>query len=456
MLYEGYDVKKHLINHLYFATIDMLNDGGLGEVLEKDIDLIVQGESNDWVADWGKLTACKHANGRDWWIVVPHSLRNKIYIYLLSPNGINLIREKEFGKNKVSKKSFGQASFSPDGTHYAIWGGDKVLGTGYIRIYDFDRCTGELINEKSDTMLTIYGSGLCFSPNSEYLYISNDRSIVQFDFKSVDFFSSKKLVAIWDKWKGEFNTRFTLSFMALGQDKKIYIIPNGASSGYINMIKYPDKQGKECEVKQHTIKLPTVFGISATIPNYPNFRLGPIDGSDCDTLGIDNIPVSKFSYEQDSFDFLKVQFTDLSYFDPRDYLWDFGDGGTSKDVNPDYIFSHKGIYKVCLTVANSNATDKYCQTMNIGITDNLDVIEDEIKVGIFPNPVDDILLVTIRDYLPQDATLEFITIEGKKILASKVKYGWNSIDVSNLKAGVYIYRVVDGIEVLKRGKVVVE
>ena len=471
MLYEDWDIHRQLINHVYYAIIDINENGGLGRVIEKDVDLLVQNNENEWLADWGKLTACKHANGRDWWVMIPNSINNKIYIYLLSPEGLNLIMEKEFEAYRVSKSSLGQGAFSPDGKYYAIWGGDEILGKGYYRLYDFDRCTGELSNERSDTLLTIYGDGLCFSPNSNYLYLSNDKHIYQFDLEEDDFYGSKQIVATMDTiWENEIGRKLSLSWMALGRDKKIYVIPNAGNSSHIHRINKPDEKGESCNVQHHILKLPTFVGTAGTIPNYPNFRLGPIDGSDCDTLGIDNIPVSKFSYEQDSIDYLTVQFTDLSYFEPEQYSWDFGDGVTSTEVNPQHNFLEKGIYEVCLTVTNINATNTSCRKLNIGAVYNQEYIDNKIRIDLFPNPVDDILLVTISDYLPQDATIEFYSLDGEKVMTKKIRYGWNSIDMRNLSAGMYFYRVIDyggklqssnnhpssKLLLLKSGKVVVK
>ncbi len=456
MLYEDYDIHNKLINHVYYAIIDINKNNGLGKVIKKDIDLIEQKDELDRIADWGKLTACKHANGRDWWVIVPNTFKNEIYIYLLTPSGINFIRKKEFEFYRISKSQLGQASFSPDGSHYALWGIHVLNGEGIIRLYDFDRCTGELNHERADTLAGGYASGVSFSPNGKYIYFSNDWNIFQFDLESENFFSSRQIVAVWDRWKDEYNTSFPLSFMALGQDGKIYVIPNGGNNHYINKINYPDLKGIDCEVQQHVLKMPTFVGASATIPNYPNFRLGPIDDSVCDTLGIDNIPVSKFAYEQDSLDYLSVQFTDLSYFEPEQYYWDFGDGKTSTEINPSHIFAEKGIYEVCLTVSNDKSTDKSCRTLNIAMTDAIDVSAKNLSIDIFPNPVDDILLLTISDYLPENAFMVIYSVQGEKAINKKVKYGWNSIDVRKLQSGIFIYNVLDQDKLLKRGKVVID
>lgn len=50
------------------------------------------------------------------------------------------------------------------------------------------------------------------------------------------------------------------------------------------------------------------------LPKYSTYRLGPIDGSPCDTLGIDNVPEAWFRV--DSTGLQQRFFFDLSYYNP--------------------------------------------------------------------------------------------------------------------------------------------
>ena len=94
------------------------------------------------------------------------------------------------------------------------------------------------------------------------------------------------------------------------------------------------------------------------IRDFPNYRLGPLDGSPCDTLGLDNFPVAKWRYEiDDSTDLQGIRFTDLSYFNPEVWHWDFDDGWTSSETRPVHRYDAPGRYHVCLTVSNENASD---------------------------------------------------------------------------------------------------
>lgn len=121
---------------------------------------------------------------------------------------------------------------------------------------------------------------------------------------------------------------------------------------------YPDEEGIACDVRQHSLLMPTMF--ARGIPNFPHYRLGPLDGSSCDTLGMDSHPVAKFRYEADSLDHLDIRFTDLSYFRPEIWTWDFGDGSAAVTTqHPYHTYERNGNYRVCLTVRNENTRERF-------------------------------------------------------------------------------------------------
>ncbi|MBL7939785.1 MAG: PKD domain-containing protein [Flavobacteriales bacterium] len=50
---------------------------------------------------------------------------------------------------------------------------------------------------------------------------------------------------------------------------------------------------------------------------------------------------------------------------PVQYFWDFGDGTTSNEVQPDHSFA-PGTYEVCLTIVQGNCVDTACTVLTIG------------------------------------------------------------------------------------------
>ena len=129
-------------------------------------------------------------------------------------------------------------------------------------------------------------------------------------------------VMAWDStWLanplGLFEQPASFGAMQRGPDNKIYI-GYGPQGDYLHVIHYPDRYGLLCEAEQRAVYIPTYH--VGTVPNFPSLRLGPLDGSSCDTLGLDNHPVSRFRYEQDSMDFLSIDFKDLSYYEPTNWF----------------------------------------------------------------------------------------------------------------------------------------
>ncbi|MFO7879507.1 MAG: S8 family serine peptidase [Bacteroidota bacterium] len=56
-----------------------------------------------------------------------------------------------------------------------------------------------------------------------------------------------------------------------------------------------------------------------------------------------------------------IQFTDQSS-QAETWAWDFGDGNTSNQENPEHIYTENGIYTVSLTVSNSYGSDTFTET----------------------------------------------------------------------------------------------
>lgn len=75
---------------------------------------------------------------------------------------------------------------------------------------------------------------------------------------------------------------------------------------------------------------------------------GCIDSITLDVY-VDSIPTSDFTFIQACTN-ESAAFTDLSFYNPDFYLWNFGDGFTSATQNPNHTYSTAGIYPVSLTV----------------------------------------------------------------------------------------------------------
>lgn len=74
-------------------------------------------------------------------------------------------------------------------------------------------------------------------------------------------------------------------------------------------------------------------------------------------------PVASFQAEQDNDG--TYLFTDLSSNLPTSWLWDFGDGNTSEQQNPQHTYDDPGEYTVCLTVTNEQGSDQTCTAIQV-------------------------------------------------------------------------------------------
>ncbi|MBL0051201.1 MAG: hypothetical protein IPP29_06585 [Bacteroidetes bacterium] len=132
-------VGSSTLNGFYFSTIDIFKNNSLGEVVQKNVQLI-----NVRIADC--LQAIQHGNGRDWWVVTKMSgpgntYINRFYVYLVSPTGIAPPIIQDFG-NAVDG-DLQKIIFNNSGT--------KLMNINFIGLmteYDFDRCTGLFSNPK--------------------------------------------------------------------------------------------------------------------------------------------------------------------------------------------------------------------------------------------------------------------------------------------------------------------
>ncbi len=265
--------------NLYLSIIDMSQNNGLGKVITKN--QIIHTDS----MQGGKISAVRHGNGRDWWIVT-HGLGNDTYIkFLLTPYGLDGPFFQNIGTS-LNHLGAGQALFSPDGNKYAyFWYQDG------LEVLDFDRCSGQFSNPLNVPFIYEdgYMMGTAFSPNSNLLYVSNIWHLYQLDLTAANIAASKMIVATYDSftsgapgWPG-FATVFGLS--ALAPDGKIYITTANGTL-HMHIIDQPDSPGLACNVIQHGLQLPAFY--FNTLPNHPNYFLG--DNGLCNNLGIPPAP----------------------------------------------------------------------------------------------------------------------------------------------------------------------
>jgi len=427
---------------LYAAIIDENSNLGSGKVINRDIELI-----RDTLA-LGKISATKHANGRDWWILLNKRNSNQYYIGMLTADSTVMVNSQTIGQKIID--GVGQAAFSPNGRYFALYNSISVSSGAYLSIYSFDRCSGLLFSPYQFHFFDRGWGGLSFSPNSRFLYLNKEANAYQYDLEAPDLWASRKTVATWDGTSHPFPTGFF--FMQLAPDGKIYSCPVSGSD-VLHVIHEPDEPGMACRYEQHAIQLPTYNAHS--IPNFPNYRLGPLDGSPCDTLGLDNLPNAWFRYEQDTLDPLRVAFRDLSYYEPATWSWDFGDpasGGGSTERHPGHQYDKAGIFQVCLTVSNTNGTDTHCKTLYLGVSAQDNPVL-QAQVSVWPNPFHERLAISLSAGLP-NPVFRLYDMTGRLVNEQRLVSGITETNTGNLPAGLYFWEIRSNGEQIKAGKAV--
>ncbi|MCB9039116.1 MAG: PKD domain-containing protein [Lewinellaceae bacterium] len=74
-------------------------------------------------------------------------------------------------------------------------------------------------------------------------------------------------------------------------------------------------------------------------------------------------PQAAFGFQSDE---LTLSFTDQSPNAPTSWNWDFGDGATSTQANPQHAYALPGNYQVCLQVGSVCGSTEVCQTVSAG------------------------------------------------------------------------------------------
>ena len=143
---------------LYYSVVDINENDGLGHVTEKD-NIIRQDSINFF-----GISATRHANNIDWWIVFPLSQSNCYVKLLLTKKGVEYQNTQCLGEVWTSRSPQGSTKFSPDGKAYA-----RILYQNGLSVSSFDNATGGFLDPvhiNFDPNEEIFFAGVVYSANS--------------------------------------------------------------------------------------------------------------------------------------------------------------------------------------------------------------------------------------------------------------------------------------------------
>ena len=142
-----------------YSIVDISLQNGLGDINNsKNISLISPSDE--------KITAVKHKNGIDFWIITHIYASNTFYCYLLTEDGL---------QTTPVINNIGTITYSPVGYMKSSSNGKYIAVANYsqnIQVFNFDNSTGIL---SSPLTIPYFGKpyyGVEFSPNNNILYAS--------------------------------------------------------------------------------------------------------------------------------------------------------------------------------------------------------------------------------------------------------------------------------------------
>jgi hypothetical protein len=258
---------------LTYHVVDMDKNNGKGGVVSKNNVLIHKSYISNCM-----MQATRHANGKDWWLMKPSKIQHLFYTFLVTSDTIIGPFEQKFDHPDWAKQhNYGQSVFSQQGDMFAFvteGGRDPT-----VKLYDFDRCNGTLSNHNEflipqDTTIDDWPQGVAFSDNGRFLYVNTHYHVYQYDLQ--DAGSSAELI-------GTYLVPYPkMQNCKLAPNGKIYI---GNKNGVVKTMSYidkPNEKGLACGFKPMALSQP--YTNLKVPPNMPNYGLGALPNSACDTI----------------------------------------------------------------------------------------------------------------------------------------------------------------------------
>ena len=340
-------------NGLRYSEVNMTLNGGNGDITnQKNIEL------NAFTTE--KISAVKHANGIDFWVVTHDWNNNNFLSYQVTTAGVNIVPVissvgEEHGDNGLDSK--GYLKISPDASRLALasWSGNSV-----VEIFDFDNTTGIVSNPILigngffSTGPASGAYGIEFSPDSNLLYVTDQNFLFGFTTSRLFQFdltlsTANDMINSVTTLYDDSDTNTILGALQLAVDGKIYIAR--AQEQFLDVIENPDEIGFASNYSQNAVSLGNRFcgaGLPPFISSFFNFSI--ITQGTCLGQG--------------------TEFSLNSNTEINSIIWDFGDGFTSTETNPTHYYQNAGSYTIS---AEINAPGETFYITNIITINNFPV-----------------------------------------------------------------------------------
>ncbi len=339
---------------LNYSIVNMNLDNSNGDIEVKNVQLLTP------VCE--KITAVKHCNGSDIWVITHEWNSDAYYAYLVTNSGIsNIPVISHIGTvlTGITAYTAGYLKASPDGKKLAI--ANQFLGA---ELFNFDNVTGILSNpvqliQSSSVFNETYG--VEFSASSKLLYINATdfytssspyhNWVLQYDVSQPSgaaIISSMKIIYAD-------TTPFAhhlVGALQMGPNNKIYMGMEGNFLG-LSVIDFPDSVGSSCHFNFNQIQFAP--------PQSPRYGLPTF--------------IQSYSYPVFTFsDVCTDQSINFYYQRPSNIIglkWDFDDplSGTNNISfvdSPSHFFTNQGLYNVSLIRFTACGSDTIRKRIQFG------------------------------------------------------------------------------------------
>jgi Secretion system C-terminal sorting domain len=255
-----------------YSVVNMTLNGGFGDIPAGSKNILLA--AGNTVAE--KITAVRHCNGTDWWIIT-HGLGNNSYrSWLLSATGVGgapVVSSAGTVITTAFNRGLGWLTASHNGQKLAM----PSYSGGTLDIVDFNNSTAAVSNPKVLTgLISPYGTE--WSPNDQLLYTTSMTEVYQYNAT----LATGALIQA---------SQFTVASggddmraIRMGPDGKIYVC--AAWSPWLGVINNPNVSGAGCGYTPFGIDLSaggTFIGQNSLgLSNHYNFfnPCGPLDAGD--------------------------------------------------------------------------------------------------------------------------------------------------------------------------------
>lgn len=464
-------------NGFRYSIVNMSLDNGLGEVTEKNI--LIRASVRE------KLTALKHANGVDYWILINDWVNDDIFAYHLTPSGFNTTYiPSNMGPfhSGVSTRTLGYLRATRQNNRIALanWEGYSFI------LMDFNNSTGTCSNK-----ITIQGTssslgrtyGVEFSPDGTRLYGSTlgpaPYKLLQFDLtleSGSSIFANRTTLATRSNYLS-CSWGYYFGAIQIAPNGKIYVASDCETA--LHCINQPDSLGVACIYEPLAVSLEGKKS-RLGLPNFVSDYILPIcttttatdtqvacdyytwiDGNTYsesnntatytleNVAGCDSIVTLNLTINPVDVTLTNTSSTATANQSGASYQWvdcDHGNATISDQTNQSFTPTTNGNYAVEVTYNGCSGISDCVLMLPVGISEE----NDKTDFTVFPNPSNGLFTIETNEqgtnqYHVYDAT-------GKLTLSGTNTSPRFSIDISHLPDGMYLLKMNDTTKVLSKMK----